>query len=91
MKKILASLILKVVSIIPKGKFANVTYWKSQNNKYLYYCMSETHIENETKFKKVFPEATRISRFEFDTLIFFQPQIQVIEVADEAITAEHNE
>lgn len=79
------AIICPIASLIPKGEFANVTFWKSRNKKYLYFCMSEDHIKEEKPFIKTFPEAVRISQIEFDLLIFFYPERSVVEVGDAAI------
>lgn len=50
--------------------------------------MSDDHIEDEKKFLKAFPEAVRISQFEFDALIFLYPERKVIQVADAGIEEE---
>ena len=76
--------------LIPTPKFSNITFWKSQNKKYLYYCLSETHIQDESKFLKVFPGALRVSQTEFDILIFFFPDRKVVEVGDAEILDELN-
>ncbi len=77
-----------LISWIPKPQFSSVTFWKAHNKKYLYYCISEDHIQDEYKFRKAFPDTVRISQFEFDALIFLYPERQVVEVGDAGILDE---
>ena len=83
-----AEIVCAIASWIPKGEFSKITFWKSENGKYLYYCMSEDHVTDENKFRKAFPQAHRISQTEFDLLIYFYPEKQVVEVADTGIADE---
>jgi|CXWL01.1.fsa_nt_gi hypothetical protein len=85
MRNLIAFITCGIAKLIPPPPFSNVTFWKSRNGKYLYYCMSDVHIDKEQKFIKIFPEAVRISQIEFDVLIRFRPDIKVIEVGDAAI------
>jgi hypothetical protein len=77
-----------IARIIPTGKFTEVTFYRHKEGKYLYYCLSESHIENAKKFFEVFPKAIRISQMEFDLIHFFRPDIQIVEVEDDKIIAD---
>lgn len=83
----MSKIILWLVSLIPKGKFKTVTYWKHSEDRYLYLCMSEKHILNEKTFLEVFEYAIRISQFEFDCILYFNEGIEIIHVADDNIHA----
>jgi hypothetical protein len=89
MKKILSSILLFAIRIIPKGSFKPVSFWKHSENKYLYLCMSEKFIKDdekstgEQKFLEIFPKAIRISQMEFDLLIYLRPEIELVNVADD--------
>jgi len=54
-------------------------------------CLSEVHVTEERIFYKAFPNAIRISQFEFDTILFFYPDMQIVQVADEDIENFMNE
>jgi hypothetical protein len=80
--------------IIPAPSWSHLTFYRHEEMKYLYYCISETHLtpENgERKMFELFPKAIRISQFEFDILIYFFPEVEVIQIADERIEDELKE
>lgn len=47
------------------------------------YMKTDEGSTGEEKFLEVFPKAIRISKFEFDVILFFFPDMQLINVADD--------
>lgn len=91
MKNFFRSIIPFFARIIPSGEFSPVTYWRHRESKHLYLCMSKVHIiddersTGEEKFLALFPKAIRISKMEFDSIIYFFPEMEIVTVADDTI------
>ena len=91
MRNFFRSIIPFFARIIPVGSFAPVTYWRHWENKHLYLCMSEKYIVDtekssaEQKFVELFPKGIRISQMEFDCILFFHPDMEIVTIADDNI------
>jgi len=87
MKNFFRNIIPFVARMIPVPAFSEITFYRHKEGRFLYYLMSEQHIQDQRKFFELFPKAIRISQTEFDAIHFFRPDIEIVEVADEAIQA----
>jgi hypothetical protein len=89
--KFFRSILPVLARIIPAPSFTPITYWRHSENEHLYLCMSEKYIctddksTAEEKFSGLFPKAIRISQTEFDTILYFDPDMEVVTVADDNI------
>jgi hypothetical protein len=83
--KTLKRMALLIVSLIPKGKFSQITFYKHAKNSWLYVCMSEKYVTSEEAFLKIFPLAIRVSNFEFEMILMLDKQIEIVTVSDDAI------